>query len=599
VSFRAEPYGVFVDDLVSALTGGEVREVFRFLPENEPFRLGHGTDVVPGTVRVHGLLRDEHHRFVNGGDFDIVAGVIAWKPAPAVAPDEGSWFYASYERVPDPQAPPRLTDRNPGSVLRILAESFAREYAVLSRQLEQVYRAAFIDTAEGRDLDQLVSLVGLSRRTQLVAIGEVVFSRTTPAPGDITIEQGTLISTSDVPGVTVATTETRTLRTGSLSVSAPIAALVEGAAGIAAADTLTVINRPILGVSRVTNPEPTAFRGETETDMALRRRARLALQAAGRATNGAIVGALTRVEGIRDQDVHIVEDHLAFPGVVKVTVAATLDEAHTRQAIEQIEAARPAGVRVLHNLVAPPPPPSTPGPGGGAVPGPPPPAVAPDGVFSPVSVVAAVTPTSGSLRAEERTALVRDVEQVIEAFVDTRGVGEPIVYNQLVTAIMVVPGVQDVVLDVTRAGTTTTLGRQNLFPEPPNTRPRLDHLDVGLRGAPIALDLTIVVERLGLLAATRPETALHDIQAAIEAQIPALVARLADGVTPEKVRSAIPNTATYRVEGVSYMAEFVEEGLRITRADLEIQPAPEQVPWIRSVFVTEQDVQQDVQDANG
>ena len=42
MSFRAEPFGVFVDDLVSSLTGGVTREVFRFVPEQEPFRLGAG-----------------------------------------------------------------------------------------------------------------------------------------------------------------------------------------------------------------------------------------------------------------------------------------------------------------------------------------------------------------------------------------------------------------------------------------------------------------------------------------------------------------------------------------------------------------------------
>lgn len=589
MTFRAEPYGVFVDDMVSALTGGVTRETFRYLPENEPFRLGHGADVVAATTRIHGLLRDEHHRFVNGTDFDVVDGTIVWRASPASNPDEGSRFYASYERPPDPQAPPRLTDRNPGSVLRTLAESFAREYAVLSRQLEQVYDGAFLGTAEGRDLDQLVVLVGLSRRTSLFAIGEVVFSRSTPAPGDITIEAGTLISTSDVPGVTVATAESRILRTGTLSVSVPIAATAAGAGGITPADTLTVIHRPILGISRVTNPEPTAFRGETETDVALRRRARLALQTAGRSTTGAIVGALSTVEGIRDFDVHIVEDHIGFPGVVKVTVAAELDEAHTRQAIERIEAARPAGVRVLHNLVAPPPPESDPGAGGGAAPGPPPASVSPDGVFSPVAVAAAVTPVSGSLRSEEREALVREVEHVVESFVDTRGVGEPIVYNQLVTAIMTVAGVQDVVLDVTRFGSPDTIGRQNLYPEPPNTRPRLDLNDVTLRGAPIALDVTATVERKGLAAAQDRATALHDIEVELQSVLPAVLPQLTDGITVAKLLARIPATATYEVESVTYHAEYVDEGLRILTQDLEISPASDQVPWIRTVVATEKD----------
>ncbi len=366
MSFRAEPFGVFVDDLVSSLTGGVTREVFRFVPELAPYRLAGADELLADTVRVHGLCADAHTRFRNGIDFDVTDGVVVFRAPPTLTPDLGSWFYASYERVPDPQAPPRLTDRNPGSVLRTLAESFAREYAVLSRQLEQVYDAAFIETAGGRDLDQLVALVGVERRTQLFASGEVVFSRSTPAPGEITIEEGTRISTSDVPGVTVTTTETRTVRTGSLSVTVPVRAEVPGADGVAAAGTLTVIHRPILGITSVTNPEPTSFGGDSETDDALRRRARRALDVAAGGTTGAIVGALASVDGIRDQDVRVVEDHIGFPGVLKVTVAVPdLDEAHTRQAIDRLEAVRPAGVRVLHNLVLPPSAVADPGHGGG------------------------------------------------------------------------------------------------------------------------------------------------------------------------------------------------------------------------------------------
>src|SRR5581483_8848797 len=98
----------------------------------------------------------------------------------ATWPDRGSDFFANYERTPDPQAPPRLTDRNPGSIVRTLAESFAREYAVVSRQLELVYQAGFLSTATGRDLDQVVDLVGITRWTGSVASGEVVFVRATP-----------------------------------------------------------------------------------------------------------------------------------------------------------------------------------------------------------------------------------------------------------------------------------------------------------------------------------------------------------------------------------------------------------------------------------
>jgi uncharacterized phage protein gp47/JayE len=590
MSFRAEPFGVFVDDLVSSLTGGVTRQAFRYVPELEPFRLGPADALLPETVRVHGLCADQHTRFRNGIDFDVDHGVIVFRAAPALRPDLGSWFYASYEPVPDPQAPPRLTDRNPGSVLRTLSESFAREYAVLSRQLEQVYDAAFLDTAGGRDLDQIVALVGIERRNQLVASGEVVFSRSTPAPGEITIEEGTRVSTSDVPGVTVRTTESRTVRTGSLSITVPVAAELSGAAGIARAGSLTVIHRPILGITAVTNPQPTAFSGQTETDDALRRRARRALDLAGGGTTGAIVGALSSVDGIRDLDVRVSEDHVGFPGVVKVTVAVpSLDQARVRRAVELLESVRPAGVRILHNLELTPVATADPGVGGGAEEGPAvPPSDVADPVFSSMGVAAAVTPRSATLSTDEKTALVASVENVIRTFVDSRAVGETVIYNQLVAAVMVTPGVQDVVIDLHR-GTVPAHGRQNLVPAPVATRPRLDRLDVTLRGAPIALDVLVLVERLGEARDVDKDTELADVTADVSSRIAAYLGALSGALTHAGLDTQLSNTARYRVDQVSYTAEFVDEGLRVLSQNVEITAAADQQLWLRSIVVREPD----------
>ena len=112
-----------------------------------------------------------------------------------------------------------------------------------------------------------------------------------------------------------------------------------------------MIHRPILGIEAATNPQALTFGGDSETDDSLRRRASRALEASGRATPGAITGALVSVEGIREQDVRIEEDHLAFPGLVKVSVASDLTPAESARAAELIELSRPAGVRVVHNLV--------------------------------------------------------------------------------------------------------------------------------------------------------------------------------------------------------------------------------------------------------
>ena len=541
------------------------------------------------SVRVQGLAGDAYTRFRNGTDFDVdAAGTIVWgAPPDAALPGRRQLLLRQLRADARPAAPPRLTDRNPGSVLRTLAESFAREYAVMSRQLEQVYDASFLDTAEGRDLDSLVALVGIERRTQLFAVGEVVFSRTTPAPGDIAIEEGTTISTSDLPSVTVASTEARTLRSGGLSVSVPVRSTVSGPDGAAAAGTLTVLHRPILGITDVRNVEPLVFRGDAETDLELRRRASHALEGAGRSTPGAIVGALLGVEGIREQDIQIVEDHVAFPGVVKVTVAAELDDAHARQAVELLNEARPAGVRILHNLPVPPAVAAPASPGGGAEPGPPPPAGLTTDVFSFVAVTAAVVPASSQLTAVQRDALIRDVEDAIGAYVDSRGVGAQVVYNQLVAAVMAVDGVYDVVVDLFPQGAPPT-GRQNLSPEP-NTRPKLGDgaLDVTLRGALIALDVTVAVERKGLAATTDAATALDVIRTDVANRLNALLPTLAQAIRPDVLLGQLSDTDTYAVDQLSYTAEFLDEGLRILSPNKEIEPAADQVPWVRSVAVTD------------
>jgi uncharacterized phage protein gp47/JayE len=594
VSFAAEPYGVFVDDLVSSLTGGVTRERFTFLDENEPFQLAYAATAVASTVRVTGIVNGAYFRFTPGTDFDVTAGVIVWREsapdvpaARATWPDRGSDFYASYEKTPDPQAAPRLTDRNPGSIVRTLGESFAREYAVVSRQLELVYQAAFLDTATGRDLDQVVSLIGVERWTRSVATGEVVFARSTPAPADVFIPAGTLVSTGQPPQLTVETTDAETLRSGTLSATATVRARVSGPEGVAAAGSLTVINRPILGVESVTNPQALVFGGADETDDSLRARAGRALEAGGGATTDAILGALTSVEGIREQDVRIVEDPVASPGLLTITVATQLDDAHAALAAELIEQQRPAGIRVHHNLVVPAVAPLAPtSDTQGQDPGPPPAGQAStDPVWFDFGASAAVTPSSASLTAQQKTALTSAVTDAVNAFAASLGVGDTVVYNRLVAAIVDVPGVYDVSLDIFQPSIATS-GRRNLLPVPPDTRPRLQasNLDVRLRGALVALDVSVEVELLGLAQLAPQDSAIATIHDDVAAKLQTALGS-GDAISTATLLGAVPDTDTYSVKALSYLAEFLEEGLRITQDSPEFTPTPDQQAWIRTVNV--------------
>jgi hypothetical protein len=598
MTYAAEPYAVFVEDLLANLTGGVSRVRLRFVDEERPFELGAGEHPVAASVRVHGLTDGTFTQFVRGTDFDVVDTTIVWRESePGVPeagarwPDDGSDFWVGFEREPGHHQPPVLTDRNPGSITRTLAESFAMEFAVLAHQLEMVYEAAHLDTAEGRDLDHVVEMVGVTRRGQLYARGEVTFRRSTPSPADITIAAGTLVSTAEPPLVTVETVEAVTLRRGTVSVSAPVRAQVDGPAGVAPARSLTVVHRPILGVEEAINSQALLFGGGAEPDAELRSRARRALEGSGRSTVGAIRGILASLEGIREQDVLVEEDHLAFPGVVKVVIAADLDDETARTASRLLEEHRPAGIRIVHDLpaptlVAPVVGDTEPGGGGDA---PAPGGEVVDGVWFPIQIRAVVTPASTELTDPEREILATEVATAIRDHIDSISVGHPIVYNRLVAQVMAVSEVLDVVLDLSPvAAGPDPAGRVNLRP-PTSSRARLDdtELEVVIGGSLVALDVSVEIIRLGSAATADPASAVQAAEADIQARLVEAVLSPPPAITPEVLLGLLPATADYEVAELHYTAELLEEGLLVERTDVGLSMAGAKQPWIRQVNAVE------------
>ncbi len=602
MSFAAEPYGTFVEDLLANLTGGVSRVRFTYLDDELPFRLADHERVRPASVRVHGISEGAFSEFVGGRDFQLAAdGTISWagsngfNPPGSVLPDAGTDVWVGFDRLPG-GPPPLLNDRNPGSVLRTLAESFAREFAVLSQQLDLVYEAAFVDTATGRDLDQVAALVGLERRGATHAVGEVVFRRSTSAPAEITIPAGTLVSTAAAPNVTVETSDTVSLRRGTFSAAAPVRAQSPGPDGVAAERRLTVVHRPIFGVEETLNPEPMSFGGGSESDEELRSRVRRALDAGGRSTVGAIRGALASLEGIREQDVLVQEDHLTSPGLVNVTVAAEVPTTTAILASRLLEDYRPAGVRIVHNLPAP----TTPLPtlaedtgGGGDGPVGEEILTTPD-AFVPMIASLVLTPADLQLSEERRQRLSDDARAALLAAVGDVGPGAAVVYNRLVAAVMGVEGVLDAVLDVgfppADATKPLVLRRFNL-PPVAHKRARLapQDLSIEIRGDRVVIDVTATVER-------GEETAGLERGAAIAAITQDLENRLLEHfqvtratLDPAEIKGSLPDTDKYSVETISYHVELVDEGLRVSKPDVVLTLDPGQVVWVRSVSVTEKE----------
>jgi len=602
MSYAAEPYAQFVEDMLLALTGGVTRQEFRFLAENQPFRLTGSGPIVPSTVSVFGQANGSYRRFLSGPDYTLLDDfTIQWNhrqdgtpAAGSIWPDDGTVFYANFEQKVAAGAAPQLTDRNTGSVVRLLAESFAREYAVVSRQLQAVYQAAFIDTAAGRDLDQLAALVGVVRRRITFAAGTVVFGRSTPAPADIFIPAGTRVATSQPPPAVFETTTAQTLRRGNLSVEVPIQAIDSGSAGIVPAQTIQVIHRPILGLETVSNAVATQFSASGEDDDSFRARARRALETAGQATTGALLGALTGISGLREKDVRIEEDPLAHPGVVKLSVALpAMSDAQRLQTIDQalelIEETRPAGVRILSNIDAPRPPGAA-TPGSGLVP---PEGAAPVSVgvsdsssdlFLKVNVVARVAPTTLSLTVPERTALIQKCTDAVNAFLAAAGIGEILVYNGLIAQLMAVDQVMDVAVELYPQSHPEQPHHKNLVPDNPNVRPVAGVIEVQLGGSLVMLDVSVglTLKGAGLLgdANTARAAALGQIAEQLKN---ALASNPPATLSVGALQGLLSGSDTYSVSGLHYNVEYQDAGVRVHQQDVQLPLSGTEQLWIRGV----------------
>ena len=211
--------------------------------------------------------------------------------------------------LPRPSADAPLTDRNVGSLTRTLGEAFARELAVLRKQLELVYDSAFIDTAEGCALDMVVALLGIERKAaRLRQSAPCASSATRRRPADIFIPEGTRVSTSlALPAgggkprpVSFVTTADRDAAPGpARRWRRRSARRSRGPRGVVDAGTITVIDQTILGIGGVANDAPTVFGAAGESDAELRRRAKTVAERAGRATPRALTNALTGIAGLR------------------------------------------------------------------------------------------------------------------------------------------------------------------------------------------------------------------------------------------------------------------------------------------------------------
>jgi uncharacterized phage protein gp47/JayE len=101
-------------------------------------------------------------------------------------------------------------DLTPGSPIKVLTDLFSVELLKLWGELENTYKAGFVDSSSGDSLDSIGNLLGVVREDGTVSSGYVTFKRTTILPEGSTriIPAGTIVSTADAYPLSYVTTAT-------------------------------------------------------------------------------------------------------------------------------------------------------------------------------------------------------------------------------------------------------------------------------------------------------------------------------------------------------------------------------------------------------
>jgi uncharacterized phage protein gp47/JayE len=219
-------------------------------------------------------------------------------------------------------------DFQEGSVVQTLVESFAYEMAVLYEQMQQVDLSAYVDTATGEQLDQVVAILGIQRGEPDFAIGTVTFVRDVGIDEDIVIPLNTLVTTedkSDSPKKAYETIELKSIPKDKKSVQVRVQALQRGETEVTEAETIIVMPQPVSGVKSVHNEEPIRFTGKRqETDEQLKDRAKTTLLAASGGNSTSIQNALLSLPGVKEVQVrenfHFAKGKVTLTSLGKVVI---------------------------------------------------------------------------------------------------------------------------------------------------------------------------------------------------------------------------------------------------------------------------------------
>jgi len=182
-------------------------------------------------------------------------------------PDENGWIDFIKTELENSNTP--VTDWEDGSANRTFWEVVAKLAAEASYMQERLMNLFFADSEELVDtyLDRRASERGIFRKVGSISQGQITISRSTPAPFDITVTNGTTFSTTDGT-VTVMTMNDVVLVKGQLSVTVSVNSIDIGSKGNLVANTsLIQTGVAVMGIESISVCSPGLTDGtDNETD---------------------------------------------------------------------------------------------------------------------------------------------------------------------------------------------------------------------------------------------------------------------------------------------------------------------------------------------
>lgn len=229
--------------------------------------------------------------------------------------------------------------------LAVRLRAAARQIASLYHYSDYVFRQAFLQTAEGENLDKHGALRGVERAKARCAEGTLRFGISKALPEPLTIPAGTVCLTEN--WTAFETTEDGVLKAGNLTTDVAARAVEAGSSGNVLAGQIVAMQTKPDGIETVTNVYSFTGGREAETDERYRERILAAYRGLSNGTNiGYYQQLALSVEGVDYAEVIPRVNGIGTVGVVVSTESGTVPASVIAEVNERMAQRRELGITV-------------------------------------------------------------------------------------------------------------------------------------------------------------------------------------------------------------------------------------------------------------